>query len=67
MWQLDGSSECDSGCVVSYCQFSNSSRFVVQSIGVILERDGGEEEGGWGGEARERAEGSRKRDSVRAA
>jgi hypothetical protein len=26
--QLDSSSECDSGCIVSYCQFLNASRCV---------------------------------------
>ncbi len=28
MSQLDGSSDCDSDCVVSYCQFANVSRCV---------------------------------------
>ncbi len=38
MSQLDGSSECDSSCIVSYCQFYNSTRCVADLIRVISYR-----------------------------
>ncbi len=40
MSQLDGSAECDTGCVISYCQFLNASRYVLK-LQITLEVLGG--------------------------